>query len=218
MLIEYLLAAIVLGVVVAIPPGSVTVIACQRALRFGFGNSVFFSIGSCMSDVFYLILVYLGVAHFISDNRVLKIALWFVCGGVLLALGINSLVSLRKSENGGNEDKGLDSNRLATFVSGILVTLTNPMTIVGWVVIAGNFYLIWNEKFPESRNFGLLAICVIQFGVMLYFIPLTFAVSRLRKKMSERLKRWLIVISNLCLIVFGVLSFYLAINAITQVG
>jgi L-lysine exporter family protein LysE/ArgO len=214
MLFEYLIAAIVMGIVVAIPPGSVTVIACQRALRFGFGNSVFFSLGSCVSDIFYLFLVYLGVAHIISDNWLLKIILWFVCGVILIALGIQSLVTIKKNDGNGSDNEGLDSNRFATFMSGILVTLTNPMTIVGWIVIAGNFFLIWNDKFPGSRDYGVLAIGVIQLGVLIYFIPLTFIVSKLRKRMSDNLKKWLIIVSDICLIAFGVAAFYYAVNSI----
>jgi L-lysine exporter family protein LysE/ArgO len=154
-LIEYLFSAFLLGVVVAIPPGSVTVVAIQRALRYGFGNSVFFSLGSACTDIFYLTLVWFGVAHLVADNRALKIGLWFASAALLLVLGVISLVSLKKEKADGDSAVGLQTSRPATFVSGILITLTNPVTIVGWIAVAGNFFLTWGEKFPASREIGV---------------------------------------------------------------
>ena len=72
MLLEYLLSAVVLGIVVAVPPGAVTIVACQRALQYGFRNSAIFTLGSCLSDIFYITLVYIGVANLISDNHIFK--------------------------------------------------------------------------------------------------------------------------------------------------
>jgi len=213
MLIEYLVSAVILGIIVAIPPGSVTVIACQRALQYGFRNSIFFSLGSCFADIFYLTLVYIGIANIITDNRYLKIGLWFVCGIILIILGIASILSIRKKNEIEIDKSDLNLHPLPTFISGILVTLSNPMTIVGWIVVAGNFYLIWNEKYPDARHYNILTISLIIVGVLLWFIPLTYIVSRLRKKMNARLKKWLIIVSNLCLIAFGFFAFYFAIKA-----
>jgi L-lysine exporter family protein LysE/ArgO len=210
MLIEYILSAILLGVIVAIPPGSVTVVAVQRALRFGFANSVFFSLGSALTDVFYLTLVWFGVAHVVADNRALKIGLWFVSGGLLIALGVASLVSLKKEKGDDDRAAGLQENRPATFISGILVTLTNPVTIVGWVAVAGNFFLTWGEKFPASRELGVLVIVFIMAGVLGWFLPFTFAVSRLRKKLKPGLKKALVLVTNLILMAFGALALYYA--------
>ena len=67
MIINYFISAFVLGVIVAIPPGSVTVIACQRALQYGFRNSLVFTMGSSLTDIFYICLVYVGLATFILD-------------------------------------------------------------------------------------------------------------------------------------------------------
>ncbi|MGD9160785.1 MAG: LysE family transporter [Desulfobacteraceae bacterium] len=97
--IDFIIAAFVLGIVVAIPPGSVTIIACQRALQFGFINSLFFTIGSCLSDIFYLSLVYFGVASVIASNSRYKIALWFISGTILFIIGGYSIFSLIRKKH-----------------------------------------------------------------------------------------------------------------------
>ena len=212
---DFIIAALILGIVVAIPPGSVTVIACQRALQFGYRNSLFFTFGSCLSDIFYLTLVYFGVANFIASNNTCKIMLWLISGTVLLFIGGYSIYTLYREKQGPGTINNYQRNRLTTFISGIVVTLSNPMTIVGWMVVAGNFYLIWNEKYPNIKNHGIITIIIIMIGVLVWFLPLTFVVSRLGRMMKERFIKILIFVGNLFLIMFGGMAFYYAFRAVT---
>lgn len=218
MLIEYLISAILLGIVVAVPPGAVTIVACQRALQYGFRNSAVFTLGSCLSDIFYITLVYLGVANLISDNPYLKIALWIVCGMILIILGMSSIRSIRKNQGIEENKSGFRSNPLATFISGIVITLSNPLTIVGWIVVAGNFFLIWNHKFPDYKNYGIVTVSFIMLGVLIWFVPLIFIVSKLKKRINDQLKKWLILLSNLCLIIFGFMALYYAVKTIYDIS
>ena len=215
--IDYLLAAFVLGIVVAIPPGSVTIIACQRALQIGFKNSIFFTIGSSISDILYLCLVYFGVANVIANNSSLKIGLWFISGIVLLIISGLSLIAITKKNDNNKKQNNFQSNRLSTIVSGILVTLSNPMTIVGWIVVAGNFYLIWNEKYPDIKNYGFVTVAVIMIGVLVWFIPLTLIISKIGKMIKDKLKNVLVIIGNVFLIGFGFVAFYYAINELIKI-
>lgn len=216
--LEYLVSAVFLGFVVAVPPGAVTIVACQRALQYGFRSSAIFTLGSCLSDIFYITLVYLGVANLISNNPYLKIALWVVCGIILIVLGVSSINSIRKNQGIEENKPGFQSNPLATFISGIVITLSNPLTIVGWIVVAGNFFLIWNHNFPNYRNYGIVTVSFIMVGVLIWFVPLIFIVSKLKKKINDPLKKWLILLSNLCLIMFGFISLYYAFKTIYDIS
>ena len=209
MFFYYLLSAIILGIIVAIPPGSVTIIACQRALLLGFKNSIIFSLGSCLSDLFYITLVYVGISNLIIKNYYFKIILWIICGLLLLIIGILSIISLRKNKEK-NKLMNFQSNSLTTFISGILITLTNPMTIIGWIAVGGNYFLVWYTKYPDIRNYmGIIFIFII-IGVMIWFIPLVFIISKLKKIINEKVKVVLVLISNICLIIFGFMSLYYA--------
>jgi threonine/homoserine/homoserine lactone efflux protein len=210
--IHYLISAFVLGVIVAIPPGSVTVIACQRAIQYGFRNSLVFTIGSSLSDIFYLCLVYFGLTGCISDPRY-KLILWILCGILLVLIGIVTVASAGK--NTGPEATGasrLQSRPWVTFVSGIVVTLTNPMTIIGWIAIAGNFFILWKDRVPGSAGFIVISIVVIMAGVLAWFVPLIFAASRLHRIINRAFQKYLIMFSGLCLVVFGVISLVSAYN------
>ena len=211
---DFFIAAFILGIVVAIPPGSVTIIACQRALQFGFRNSLFFTLGSCLSDIFYLSLVFLGVANYIASDNFYKIILWFISGSVLFIIGGCSIFSSINKRHSSEIINEFQSSRLATFISGVVVTLSNPMTIVGWMVVAGNFYLIWYEKYPDINNYRISTIIIIMLGVLVWFLPLTFIVSRIGKMLKDNIIRMLILMGNLFLIVFGGIAFYYAIKSI----
>lgn len=212
--IDFIVAAFVLGIIVAVPPGAVTIIACQRALQFGFRNSLLFTLGSCLSDIFYLSLVYFGVSNFLASNSNFKITLWFISGAILFIIGGYSIFSITKTKQSSQSGDNLQNKRLATFFSGVVVTLSNPMTIVGWMVIAGNFYLIWNEKYPYVRNYGILTTLIIMLGVLVWFLPLTFFVSRIGKMIKEKIINALILVGNLFLIMFGCIAFYYGISNI----
>ncbi len=207
MLINYFISAFILGIIVAIPPGSVTVIACQRSLQYGFKNSLIFTAGSCVSDIFYISLVYLGLTSFImnADN---KIILWIICGLLLVFLGILTLISVRKEKEENIKENIALSKPLITFVSGIVVTLTNPLTIIGWIAVAGNFFIFWSSKFPDSGNYAVITIIVIMAGVLLWFLPLIYFVSKLKKIISRKIQKCLIAFSGLCLIMLGCISLY----------
>jgi threonine/homoserine/homoserine lactone efflux protein len=214
--IDFIIAAFALGFIVAIPPGSVTIIACQRALQFGFQNSLFFTLGSSVSDIFYLSLVYFGAANFIASNSNYNTILWFISGSVLFIMGGYSLLSLRKKKESPHRLNKFQSNRLATFFSGVVITLSNPITIVGWMVIAGNFYLIWNEKYPDIKNHGVFTIAIIMTGVLVWFLPLTFIVSRIGTMIKEKYIILLVITGNFFLLVFGCMAFYYGINSIVN--
>jgi len=210
MTINYLISAFILGVIVAIPPGSVTVIACQRALQYGFRNSLVFTMGSSLTDIFYICLVYFGLTKFIqSDGN--RFILWVLCGLLLVLIGVATMASAKESDSadaGGPEN--LQSRPLVTFVSGIVVTLTNPMTIIGWIAIAGNFFLLWRDRLPGSAAGAVMTVAVIMAGVLAWFIPLIYAVSRLHRIINQKYRRYLVTFAGACLTVFGVISLFSA--------
>jgi L-lysine exporter family protein LysE/ArgO len=212
-MIHLILYAFVTGFIVAIPPGAVTVVAGQRALQFGFRNSLLFSLGSCVADILYLLVVYFGISWFFTDSPLFRIVLYFLCGVLLLYFGIAAVVNphgidlktggKRKMESGGR-----------TVLSGIGITLLNPVTIVGWIAIGGNFFLMWNEAMPEARGASALLIPVIMLGVMAWFGPLLFFISKLKHFLKVKVQKVLIVAAGIFLLCFAAWSVYSGISVL----
>jgi threonine/homoserine/homoserine lactone efflux protein len=210
---ELILLAFITGFIVAIPPGAVTVVSGQKALRLGFRNAMMFTIGSCMADIFYLFVVCFGVSYFFADNQVLRITMLFLSGALLLYLGISSVKNPRGMNSKANENGNRESDT-KTILSGIGVTLLNPVTIVGWIAVGGNFFLLWNRQMPQAKNMSILLIPVIMLGVMTWCGPLLFFISRVRHYIEEKILRILIIGSGIFLTGLGGLSFFYGIKEI----
>jgi putative LysE/RhtB family amino acid efflux pump len=209
----YILSAILLGIVVAIPPGSVTIVACQKALKNGFHDSLMFTIGSSISDVFYITLTYYGVAKVLSENETYKIALWIICGIILNYIGVKGILDAVKMKDSLEEVKP-SCARHESIIEGILITLTNPLTIVGWIAVAGNFFLLWSTKTTISFYGFVFTVFLIMFGCLSYFISLIFIVSKAKHFISISVQRGLLMVSAVLLNIFGVIALVSAIRKI----
>jgi threonine/homoserine/homoserine lactone efflux protein len=210
-MIRLVLYAFVAGFVVAIPPGAVTVVAGQRALQFGFRNSLLFSLGSCVADIFYLLVVYFGISWFFTDNPLFRMILYFFCGALLLYFGITAVVNPHGIDLKTGGRKKMESGS-RTILSGIGITLLNPVTIVGWIAIGGNFFLMWDKAMPEAKGTAALLIPVIMLGVMAWFGPLLFFMSKLKHFLKEKVQKILIVAAGVFLLCFAAWSVYSGIS------
>ncbi len=191
---------------VAIPPGSVTIVAAQRTLRYGLGNGLVFQLGSCVADVFYIVLVYAGVAVFIAENVLLRAALWLASGALLAWMAWDALKP--RAPRSGETAVPLTAGRRGTFFAGIGVTLLNPVTVVGWIALAGNFFLIKRTDIAGSPlRFGLVLVATIV-GVQAWLIPLLWAVRRTGAFLGDRAVGALGRVSGVFLAVLSALAFW----------
>ena len=81
----------VLGVLVSLPIGPVTIALMRRALADGFWSAVAFGGGSASADLLYVSLVYFGVAPFLAEVLWLRVGLWALGGLWLAWLGVDAI-------------------------------------------------------------------------------------------------------------------------------
>src|SRR5512145_1468214 len=86
-----IVAAFVVGLVIAMPPGPVVITTGQKAIVRGFWHAVTFNVGSVIADAFYALLVYLGLASLLADNPIFRLGLWLIGGGWLMYLGVEAM-------------------------------------------------------------------------------------------------------------------------------
>lgn len=211
-----LASAFVLGFMVAIPPGSVTIVAAQRTLRFGLRNGFVFQLGSCVADSFYIMLVYVGVATVIADNRVLRATLALASGLLLAWMAFDALKPRSASRANAEESSGETGNgatvrsygRRGTFFSGIGVTLLNPVTVVGWIALAGNFFLLKGSEIAGSPSRFILVLIATIVGVQTWFVPLLWVIRRTGTFLGDRAVGILIRASGFFLALLAALAFW----------
>jgi threonine/homoserine/homoserine lactone efflux protein len=212
-MIEMIVSSFIVGVLVAIPPGTVTVTAAQKTLLYGLKSSLIFTFGSCLSDIIYILIVFLGLAPLFNHSILFKVSFWYFSSIILFYFGYDSLRTIRKKADLSNIP--MDQKTLfKDFLSGVLITLSNPMTIAGWLVIAGSFFTHWKVEWPSIHSYGLFSISFIMLGVLCWFIPLLFIISKVRDLLNTKVIKSLILISAIFFFGVGLFSIFSATDLI----
>lgn len=208
-MLEMLLSAFILGVVVTMPPGAVTLAAGKRAITQGFNPAFSFTAGSLLVDGFYVMLVYLGLAPLLAEYDLLRFLLWTVGGGVLAWLGWDAIQTRMTDEQLSGSVQQEPHSR--SFISGAGLTFFNPMVIVSWVALAGGFFANWQAHWPPQTQFGLLAITSIMVGVFAWMMVLLVTLSRIRHWIPPQVLRAASILAGIILILMALGSWQAAL-------
>ncbi len=94
-------------------------------------------------------------------------------------------------------------SRLAAYLSTLVLTLTNPMTILAFAAVFAGLGLA-----TEQHNYGsaLLLVTGVFSGSALWWLSLSGMVSLLRSRFNPRWMQWLNRISGAILLVFGIIA------------
>ncbi len=210
-----LAAAFIIGVAVAIPPGAVIIAGSQRAITRGFWDAFNFFIGVVVADAFYALLVYFGLSTVFKDSVAFRLVLWILGGAWLCWLGISAIRT--RVEFSTVMDTSIKQTRWAVIRNGLLITLFNPLTIVSWIALAGNFFeTVWRPEWPLKESVGLLAIVAMLVGTQTWALGVVGILSVIRRMISPRILHWVSIVSGIFLIIYGLSGWWSAINLLIK--
>ena len=210
-----LAAAFIIGIAVAIPPGAVMIAGSQRAITRGFGDAFNFFIGVVAADAFYAVLVYFGLSTLFKDSVAFKLILWILGGAWLCWLGIAAIRT--RVEFSAAVDPSDGHSRWRVMRDGLLITLFNPLTIVSWIALAGNFFeTLWRPEWPTRESAGLLAIIAMLVGTQTWALGVAGVLSAIRRMISPHVLHWVSVVSGIFLIVYGLSGWWSAVNLLLK--
>lgn len=188
-----------LGVSLAAPIGPVKATLLNLGIKNGFFHAWFFSLGAIATDIAYMLMVYLGIGRFI-EYPVIKSILWSFGCFVLLYTGIENLLTLHKVKLDANFKKIV---RLRySFLSGFLMALLNPLTILFWLGIYGSVLVGGSEKLGEIE-IALYSLFILLGIILVDFVMATIS-SGSRKILSSKFLSTISIISSLSMIGFGI--------------
>src|SRR2546423_572312 len=133
---------VALGLGAAVPIGPVNVEIARRTLRSGFPAGFALGCGAVTVDVTYAILSSLGF-KFLLDRTVLYWPLLILGVGLLTYLGVMCWISAMRLTVAGGADVAREIEQQpprahAAYLTGLLMTLLNPMTLGFWFVAVPN--------------------------------------------------------------------------------
>jgi threonine/homoserine/homoserine lactone efflux protein len=193
------LRGLLIGISIAAPVGPIGVLCIRRTLAEGRLSGLVSGLGAATADVFYGIVAGFGLT-FISGFLVAQRTWLSLFGGLFLCyLGIRAFVSHPPEEAAQAEGNGL----LRNYLSILLLTLTNPMTILSFAAIFAGLGL------AESGG-DYIAATILVLGVFtgsgLWWLLLSFGVSLFRERVTSQWMVWINRISGLVVLTFGIVA------------
>lgn len=195
----FLLKGFAIGFAIAAPVGLIGILCIRRSLASGWLAGFASGLGAATADGIYGCIAGFGLT-IISDFLVSQQFIIRLIGGLFLCyLGIKTFLSTVSQEAAKTgEVKSFMGNYLSTF----FLTITNPMTILAFVVIFAGLGL---GKINNSLGASLLVLGVF-LGSALWWLFLAFIASRLRHKLSSSLLQWVTWIAGVIIVAFGLVA------------
>jgi threonine/homoserine/homoserine lactone efflux protein len=170
------LRGVAAGLFIAAPVGPVNVLCMQRTIEKGWKAGLISGLGAAIADTFYGAIA--GFSITLVIQWLVREEFWIrLVGGILLmAIGVayyfKKPVSLK-----GERKKSSHSDMIST----LLLTLTNPTTVLSFIAVLATLGMDRHKPAWLTS----LVVAGIFVGSMIWWTILTFAVNRLRDKMTD---------------------------------
>lgn len=145
-----IVAGIVLGLTLAVPPGPVNALIASESARRSWVSGIVADLGAMTADLTFLILTIVGVTVLLTGSLARSI-ISIVGGLILLYFAIDTLKSYRSTalESG-------DPRAGNPYMKGLAMGLTNPLGILWWVTAGAAFIALFNVLGVIGFMLGLL--------------------------------------------------------------
>jgi len=191
------------GLAIAVPVGPVNVLCASRTLRKGRLSGLVSGCGAATADAFYGAIAGFSITVMIGFLQ--REEFWIrILGGILLvAIG---LVYYRKHPHA-PDLRGADNSVHSDFSSTLLLTLTNPTTVLSFLAVLAGLGM---GAHPAGWLTWLL-VGGIFCGSMLWWVVLVLTVNRFRDRFEQHL-RMMNRIAGLAIGGFGVVTFLIGLK------
>ncbi len=185
------LMGLLLGVSLAGPPGPVTAIMIQRAVRSA-AKSFVVGLGAMTADfTLMVIILFLG-----TGIGILRFSRYIYIAGAIFFLYLAFATSRSNLNADGDKSRGRNG-----YIIGLTIGLINPLQI-GWWLTAG---------LSVYGKFGLIPIAFLFIGIVIWTSFLSLFVKKTSVKYGKKVEFGVKIFSVASLAIFGVLFIYLAL-------
>lgn len=172
----------IIGVVVSAPMGPVGILCVQRTLNKDRWCGFVTGLGAALSDIIYALMTGFGMSFIMETIESPTVAFWIkVVGSVLLFLfGLFTFKS-----NPIERVKPVSHNKgtlFHNFISGFLVTISNPLIIFLFIAMYGQMTFI----LPDSPLLQIIGYLFVIVGAVGWWFLLTWLIDKVRNKFNVR--------------------------------
>lgn len=184
------------GLAVAAPVGPMSLLCMRRTLTRGWRQGIATGAGIAVGDAIFAGVAALGLAGVSAFMLAHQKPLHLAAGLFLIWLGLKAF--RRKPEAQAVERP--DGTPLAIFMASVLLTLTNPPTIIMFAAI----FAALAPADGFSALGAVLTVAGVFAGSMLWWCGLVAAMSLSRHAIGPEARSWIDRVSGAVLVLFGV--------------
>ena len=209
------LKALLIGLLIAAPVGPIGMLCIQRSLTRGWASGFATGLGAACADAFYGLLGALGVASIVAALPTFALVLRLAGGLFLLWIAYSIAKDARKALTAA-QDTQPASSHWREFVTTLLLTLSNPMTIFSFIAIFASIGALPSDAAAASRPWLAVIPMVLGvfFGSAAWWLFLSGASAAVRKKMPDAWVHGIAWLSAAAIAVFGVVQLIQGLEAL----
>jgi len=168
---------IIVGLILAVPVGPLSLMCIQTALSSGRLHGIVSGIGVATADTFYAAVAFLGLTVVSGFLLSWQSPLRIIAGLVLIVVGIRIFLSKPAAKQEGGPDGSYTKN----YVTMVAITIANPMTIIFLMVTLPGFgFVLGGSSLQSAAEF----IGGFFFGSVAWWIVLCGFVGSVRSRIS----------------------------------
>ncbi len=194
----YLLKGIVVGIIIAAPVGAIGALCIKNSIMYGFGAGFATGLGAATADTLYGAIAAFGLTM-INDFLVTYNATLSLIGGVVLCyLGYRTMIT--------PVPQALHETRpvslIKTYVTTLLLTITNPSTIIAFLIILSNVAIV-----PDTLLEISMFVSGVFAGSVMWWLGLSSILSLVRKRIQTRTIKIINISAGIAICILGILAF-----------
>ncbi|WCK55665.1 LysE family transporter [Aneurinibacillus sp. Ricciae_BoGa-3] len=192
-----LISYIFLGLSLAAPIGPINAAQIDKGIKNGFLHSWLVGVGAMVADTLYMMLVYFVEVRFLHSTF-MQVLMWSFGCFILLYTGIESLAGAGKIMA---SHKSKEESPWKSFLSGFIMSLSNPLTILFWIGIYGSVLAETAQSYDSSELMMYSAAIIL--GISIWDIAMAALASSFKRFLTKHVLSWISIVSGLSLIGFG---------------
>ena len=196
---------------IAATVGPIGLLCIQRTINEGRIAGLASGLGAATADALYGVVAAFGltvISAFLVDQRT---ALALAGGILLLYFGVRTFLS-QPAQVAANVADYTSGSIASAYVSTLLLTLTNPMTILLFVAIFAGAGVAQTGSGGAGSDWAgaMLLVAGVFLGSAAWWLSLTTLVSLLRKRVTPAIMLWINRVAGLVIFIFGIVALFVA--------
>ncbi len=191
--------AFLIGFSGALMPGPLLAVVLSGSSKEGFRAGPLVVLGHALLETGMVVALVLGLGIFFKNSWVIKV-IGLAGGGVLVYLGLDMLLSLRRLQGNVLQSSSKSFSSSSLIWKGVVASLSNPYWIMWWATV-GMALVISASRFPVWGPVVFFLGHILSDFV--WYSLVSFTIDRGRSLFSPRFYRGMVGICGVLLVFFG---------------